>query len=161
MRKFLLVFVFILSLCGGIFDAGIASAQDKKPNGKMMKEIQEYKIKFLAQEMELKDNQKKEFADIYVKYDDERMKNFRDIRQLEKKLNSNSKEQEYKEINDKLASSRLRDVELEKEYNEKFSKVLTPKQIYKMKDAEEKFRRKMMDMRHKHKSGDKRKAKEK
>lgn len=161
MRKFLLVFVFILSLCGGIFDAGIASAQDKKPNVKMMKEIQEYKIKFLAQEMELKDNQKKEFADIYVKYDDERMKNFRDIRQLEKKLNSNSTEQEYKEINDKLASSRLRDVELEKEYNEKFSKVLTPKQIYKMKDAEEKFRRKMMDMRHKHKSGDKRKAKEK
>lgn len=149
MKKILL----LLSLFA--FTFGMACAQNKQkggePNPKMMKEIQEYKIKFLAQEMELKDDQIPKFTELYEKMSEEKRANFMNMRKLEKSLKSNSSEAEYKEVSDKISDCRLKDAQIDKEYDAKFATFLTQKQIYKMKAAEEKFRRKMHEMRHKKK----------
>ena len=48
-----------------------------------------------------------------------------------------------------MVSAKAKDAEISKRYEEKFAKLLTPKQRYKLKDAEESFRKKMQEMRRK------------
>ncbi len=54
-----------------------------------------------------------------------------------------------------MTDAKAKDAEISKRYDEKFSRLLTAKQVYKMKDAEEGFRRKMHEMRHKKAKGKK------
>lgn len=145
-KLFLLLSLLIVS-------AGVCFAQNKggKPDAKMFKEIQEYKVKFLCQEMELKDDQISKFTELYDKMNEEKRLNFESMRRLEKKLKSDATEAEYKEVSEKISECKLKDAQIDKEYDAKFAKFLSQKQIYKMKTAEEKFRRKMHEMRHKKK----------
>ncbi len=84
----------------------------------------------------------------------ERGKLFRSTREIEKKLRDGKpSEQEYTEACRALTEAKEKDAEIEKKYDAIFSEFLSSKQIYKMKDAEEKFRNKMHEMRHKKKSG--------
>ena len=106
-------------------------------------------MKFLAQEMDLKEDQKEKFVELYQKMSEERMQNFRRMRQLEDSLKENASEEDYKKASEGIADLKLADARIEKEYDAKFAKFLSQKQIYKMKEAEEKFRRKMHDMRQK------------
>lgn len=147
MKKFFLLFAALL------IAAITANAQcpKDKPDPKMLKEIQEYKIKFLAQEMELKADQMEQFAALYQKMSAEKHANFERMRSLEAKLRSEPSEADYKAATEAMADIRVKDAELEKRYDDEFGKFLSSKQIYKMKEGEEKFRRKMMDMHHKRK----------
>ena len=56
-----------------------------------------------------------------------------------------------------MTEAKEKDAEIEKKYDAIFSEFLTSKQVYKMKDAEEKFRNKMHEMRHKRRFGNSRK----
>lgn len=129
----------------------VAFAQkDNKSHGDMRREVHEFKLKFLAQEMELKEDQQKKFFETYNQMTDEKVKLFRETRELEKKLaeSKNATDAEYEAVNRAITSAKERDAAIEKKYDEKFAQFLTPRQLYKMKDAEEKFRRKMHEMRH-------------
>lgn len=143
----LLVFAAVIPVC----------AQHKgKDRENMRKEIKEYKMKFLAQEMELKDEQQKKFFELYSQMSDERMKVMSERLKLEKKLanNKSATDEEYKEVMSSIASAKEKEAEIEKKYDEKFSQFLSQKQIFKMKAAEEKFNDRMREMHHK-KRGDK------
>lgn len=122
-----------------------------KPDPKMLREIQEYKMKFLAQEMEIKPDQKEKFVELYQKMSSERHSNFEKMRKLEASLNENTSDADYKAATDAMADLRIKDAALEKKYDAEFAKFLTHKQIYQMKRGEEKFRRKMAGMHHKRK----------
>ncbi|MDE5903433.1 MAG: hypothetical protein K2O78_06415 [Muribaculaceae bacterium] len=147
MKKFFLLFVTLLLAAV----AANAECPQDKPDPKMLKEIQEYKIKFLAQEMELKPDQKEQFVTVYQKLSAEKQSNFERMRALEAKLRNNPSEADYKAATEAMADIRVKDAALEKKYDAEFAKFLSSKQIYKMKEGEEKFRRKMMDMHHKRK----------
>ena len=123
-----------------------AAQRPERPDPKMLKEIQEYKIKFLAQEMMLKDDQKEKFAELYQQMSNERQANLKHLHSLEKALDNNPSEADYKAITEAMANVKLKDARIEQIYDKKFAKFLSSKQIYKMKEAEEKFRRKMQDM---------------
>lgn len=144
-KQLLLLLIFTFSL----FSLPVAAQHKGNPDKKMMKEITEYKIKFIAQEIGLKDDQKEKFIDLYKKLNEERMKNFRRIRHLEKTLNEDSSEKDYKEASQTISDLKLQDAQLEKDYDTQFAKFLSQKQIYKMKEAEDQFRRKMNEMRQK------------
>lgn len=144
MKKLLLLLILVMGC------SVVASAQKHdKPDPKMFKEIQEYKVKYLAQEMDLKEDQTDKFVKLYQEMTEERHKNFSQMRRLEESLKDDSSEQQYKEATEKIAEIKLKDAQLEKAYDAKFAKFLSAKQIYKMKEAEENFRRKMHDMRQK------------
>lgn len=148
MKKQLLLLILFIS-AAFFFQALAQPKRDPGPDPKMMKEITEYKMKFLAQEMDLKEDQKEKFVELYQKMSEERMQNFRRMRQLEDSLKENASEEDYKKASEGIADLKLADARIEKEYDAKFAKFLSQKQIYKMKEAEEKFRRKMHDMRQK------------
>lgn len=145
MKKFTLLLLLILAAVIPVL------AQHKgKNHAAMRKEVQEFKLKFLAQEMELKEDQQKKFFDLYNRMTDEKIKVFKETKALEKKLSdtANASDAEYDEVSKAITAAKEKDAEIDKRYDEKFRQFLTPKQIFKMKAAEEKFRDKMHEMRH-------------
>ncbi len=149
-RKILLI---ILTMVLGI---GTLCAQEKakKSREEMRKEFREFKIKFIAQEIDLQEDQQKQFAELYDQMCDERMKIFEQTRRLERKVKkeSNATEEDYASVSRALTEAKEKDAAIEKKYDAKFSTFLSSKQIFKMKAAEEKFRKKMSEMRHKKKN---------
>lgn len=125
------------------------SGDTKADRREMRREMREFKIKFLAQEMDLKDTQKKQFSEVYGRMSEEKHKIFHETRQLERKLDSGkgATEEEYAEVSRAITEAKARDAAVEKKYDTEFAKFLSPKQIYQMKQAEEKFRRRMDEMR--------------
>ena len=127
--------------------------KEKKDRETMRKELMEFKLKYLAQEIDLKEDQQKQFFELYTQMSDERGKIFKETKALEKKLTKNpdASDTEYEAVSKAITAAKEKDAALEKKYDEQFAKFLTQKQIFKMKAAEEKFREKMNEMRHKRK----------
>lgn len=127
-----------------------AQQKNKKSREEMRKELREFKINYLVQEMELNDEQKAKFIPIYEKMSQERWQLFRETRQLERKVRDNKgSEADYKAVTKAMNNAKERDAEIEKAYDAQFAKFLTAKQIYKMHEAEGEFMRRMHKMRKK------------
>lgn len=146
-------FFLIILLC---FVAAVPSFAQKNKTDKetMRKELMEFKLKFLAQEMDLKEDQQQKFFDLYKQMSEERVKVFKETKALENKLKSNpdASDAEYEAVSKAITAAKEKDAAIEKKYDDKFAQFLTSKQIFKMKGAEEKFRQKMHEMRHKKKN---------
>lgn len=148
MRKVIL----LLLLAAGVFMPALA--HDKgKDNASMRKEIMEFKIKFLAQEMELKEDQQKKFSEIYRQMSREKFAVFKEMRDLKKKLSDKATDAEYEAYSKGLNAAKEKEAEIDKKYDAKFSEFLSQRQIYKMKEAEEIFREKMREMKGKKHKG--------
>lgn len=135
-----------------------AAAQNKgKDRQAMRREVEEFKLKYLAQEMDLKEDQQKKFFELYGEMSKEKKKLFKETKALEKRLaeSADASEAEYEAVSKAITDSKEKDAQIEKRYDEKFAEFLTPRQIFKMKSAEQKFREKMHEMRQKHRKGKK------
>ncbi len=122
------------------------------------KEIEDFKIKFLIEEMELEKSKQEKFSELYRQMQAEKSKVFSDMRNAERRIKDKKEatEKEYLEANEQITDARIKLAEIEKKYDEKFSAVLSKKQLFKMKEAEKLFREKMHKMRQsKHKKGQK------
>lgn len=150
MFKHLLLIIFLVIGCVAPVSA---QKHDKHDRDKMMKELREYKIKFLAQEMDLEGDQKARFAELYNEMSEKRMDCMREAWRMERDLkkNKDASEAEYQAVTDAMTKAKAQDAAIEKTYDEKFAKFLSQKQIFKMKEAENEFRKKMSEMRHKKK----------
>ncbi|MDE5773712.1 MAG: hypothetical protein K2H86_04570 [Muribaculaceae bacterium] len=146
MKKYLLL--LLLMVAGS---AAVSAQCRKGPDPKMWKEIQEFKLKFLSQEMDLSKDQEQKFFDLYNEMSEKKKAIFDEMRTVQNSLdkNKNADDKDYEEASKKLDALRDKDVALNKEYDKKFEKILTKRQIYKMKAAEDKFRHKMQQMRYK------------
>lgn len=142
----LLFFLFLT-----LVSVGSAFAQKEKSHKEMRREVMEFKLKYIAQEIDLKEDQQKQFLDLYKQMTDERVKIFRETKALERKLTAdgNASEADYEAVTKAITAAKEKDAAIEKKYDEKFAEFLSPKQIFKMKGAEESFRKKMHEMRHK------------
>lgn len=127
-----------------------AQQQEKKSKEEMRREIQEFKIKYLAQEMELTDEQKEKFEPLYGRMCTERWQLFQTARQMERKVKKNAQatEADYQAAAKAMTEAREKDAELMKNFDAQFSKFLSSKQMFKMKEAEQDFDKRMRKMRH-------------
>lgn len=147
MKKIILLIAVLIS---GI---SFSFAQDEEPGrrDKMFREVQEFKMKYLAQEMDLSDVQKKKFFELYEEMTKSRQECYKDAISLDRKLKSapeEAKEEEYEQVTEAFSKANSEWSVIENQYNEKFAEFLTPKQIYKMREAENNFRAKLDEMRH-------------
>ncbi|MDE5871549.1 MAG: hypothetical protein K2H22_06395 [Muribaculaceae bacterium] len=148
MKKYLLLLLFaILSLPS-------ASAQDKD-KAKMMEELQQFKIDFLAKEMQLSEKEKAEFIPLYKEYDEQRRKAGAEAWKFERQLkkNKDASEADYKKLAELQKTAREKDNEIVKKFDSRLESFLSAKQIYQMHQGEEKFFEKMKEMRKKHRDG--------
>lgn len=113
-----------------------------KGNDSNKKEMAEFKLKFLADELDLKEDQKKEFEEVYTQMVSERRAVFKRIKKAEKSIseNKNATEADYERANKEINDAKNEMSLIEKKYDEKFATFLSKKQIYKLKEAENKFK---------------------
>lgn len=128
----------------------MAFAQQKS-KAEMGREIMEFKLKFLAQEMDLKADQQNRFVEVYTRMSNEKKKAFETAIALEKRVrnNKNASAEEFQQASDAMAKAKIAEGQIDQKYDAEFKKFLSPKQIYQMKEAEQKFRAKMKELRHK------------
>lgn len=81
---------------------------------------------------------------------DERMQVFEQTRRLERKVKKDPQatDEDYAAVSRAITEAKEKDAAIEKKYDAKFSTFMSSKQLFKMKAAEEKFRQKMNEMRH-------------
>lgn len=145
--------ILILSLLVGFVMVSSAQPHGKgkpeKDHEKMKKELMEFKMKYLADEMDLKDDQKQEFFELYQSLEEQRGAIYRPVMEMRRKLkhDKNATEADYQKVTDAMNTANAESAELEKKYDEKFSEFLSQKQLYKLKEAEKSFREKLQEMR--------------
>lgn len=117
-------------------------------HAKMRKEYREYKMKVIAQELELKGETRNRFFEVYNEMCDERAPLMHELGSLRRRINkeANISDEEYMTINKAMTEGKEKDARIEQKYDEKFATFLTAKQIYQMKGIEEKIRKKALEM---------------
>lgn len=155
MKKVFLIILLILTGIPAIF------SQDDDPvkREKMMKEVQEFKMKYLAQEMELSEVQKKKFFELYEEMCESKKECYQEAVVMNRRLkgNKDATEEDYQQVRNAFSQANSKWAGIEKQYDEKFSEFLSQKQIYEMKEAESSFRAKFEEMKHKRKKDKKEK----
>lgn len=132
-----------------ILPASADPGSKKGDNKAMRKELLDFRMKFIAQEIELRDDQQKQFFDVYTKMWEEKEKVHHEVRSLKKKLKEDSKlsDSEFRKISTAVAQGEEKEAEIVKRYQAQFAKFLSSAQISKMKIAEDKFKAKLKAMR--------------
>lgn len=152
MNKF---FVWIVLFIAG---SSLAMAQEENwtKREKMFREVQEFKMKYLAQEMELSELQKKKFFELYEDMTRSKQECFQNAIDLDRKIKheKGATDADYQQVTEAFNKANAESAEIDRQYNEKFAEFLSPKQIYQMKEAENEFRVKMDQMRHNRKKDD-------
>lgn len=135
-----------LALCG----AARVSAQPPQLNeddrGRYINEIRTYKHDFLTRDLGLSREQQREFFGLYDDMEDEVRKLNEETRDLEHQVNSDAEatDTEIEAASHAVFEQKLKEGKIEMEYYEKFSKVLTPRQLLKLKSSEKKFTQSLM-----------------
>lgn len=146
--KILLILLALLSVL-----PSFAQKQGNKDHDGKRKEMMEFKMKFLADEIGIKDDQRKQFFEVYQQMETERRAIFKKIKTAEKSIaaNKNASEADYEKANKEISEAKNEMTKIDKKYEDKFSTFLSKKQIYKLKEAENKFMEKVRNCRDKKK----------
>lgn len=147
MNKTLTAVLLSLMICVGL--PAYSTEQPKGPDHKKFnKELREFKYKFLAQEMQLADDQQQRFFELYAQMSSEKRKNRAEVWRMQKNVMAKkpATDAEYVKLYEAMSAGKIADGQIERKYDEKFKTFLTPVQICKMKIAEQRFHKKLMDM---------------
>jgi len=112
-----------------------------------MKEMQQYKNEFIARKLSLTDEQKAEFTPLYNTMDEEIRKVQDEAEQLYRqtlKKDGNATDLEYEKAAEAAYELKGRENEIEMRYFKNFKTILTPRQLFQLKDAERDFTRQLM-----------------
>lgn len=121
---------------------------DKGSREKWFKEVRELKHQFLIKELGLKKEQQQEFFNLYDKMEEENFKVQAETRAMERRVNElgdKASDLEYEKAADALFEAKQKEGEIDLKYRNEFKKVLSPQQMFRLKSAERKFTRELMD----------------
>lgn len=125
-----------------------APKQSRADRDKWLKEVREYKHDKLVEETDMSAAQKAEFLPIYSAMEQEIYQVNIEARNLENKI-SNSTEEiselEYEKAAEALAEVKSHEGDIELKYYKKFEKILSKKQLFLLKRAENRFTRDMLN----------------
>ena len=139
MKKLLVISILVLSI------AATAMAQQ---NGrtKFATDMYQAKHEMIIQELGLTMTQQKQFMPLYEQMEREIYQVNRNARALasEVEKKKNPSDRDYEAAASALSRTRIQEGEIEAKYFEKFSKILSKKQLFQLKQAEVKFTREMI-----------------
>lgn len=146
---------YLLLLLISFLAIPFAGAQEKKDKAKMMEELQQFKIDYIAKEMQLSEKEKAEFIPLYKEYDKNRRQAGEAAWKFERELKKkgDASEADYKKLLELQQAKRDKDNEIVKNFDAKLATFLSAKQINIMHQSEDKFFDKMKEMRKKHHEG--------
>jgi len=148
MKRILFSFLIIFFLGGHVF-----AQPGQGMNAQRRKEIKEMQLKFIINKLQLTNKEKNEFVPLYKKYSSEREKLFMEKHKTMQNFRQHSlnmSDEELLALSDKFVDINLQLAQLNKQYNEKFKKVLLPVKIILLYQAENEFKRELIKkMQHK------------
>lgn len=115
---------------------------------KWFDEMKELKHEFLARQLKLTAEQRDKFFDIYDKMDEELGRLNHDTRQLERKIRQapagEVSDVDYDQAIQAQIDLKGRECDIEKRYYADLRGILTKKQLFELKNAEQEFRMQLM-----------------
>ena len=138
MKRILSIIILTLAI------AATATAQNGRT--KFATDMYQAKHEMIIEELGLTQTQQKQFMPMYEQMEREIYQVNRNARALanEVEKKSNPSDRDYEAAASALSNTRMREGEIEAKYFEKFSKILTKKQLFQLKQAEVKFTREML-----------------
>ena len=138
MKKIFIISILMLTI------ATTAVAQNGRT--KFATDMYQAKHEMIIQELGLTQTQQKQFMPLYEQMEREIYQVNRNARALagEVEKKKNPSDRDYEAAASALSNTRMREGEIEAKYFEKFSKILTKKQLFQLKQAEVKFTRQML-----------------
>jgi len=120
---------------------------------KFATDMYQAKHELIIQECGLTMTQQKQFMPLYEQMEREIYQVNRNARVLANEIENkkNPSDREYEAAASALSSTRMREAEIENKYFEKFSKILSKKQLFLLKQTEVKFTREMLGKKKKNK----------
>ena len=146
MNKLILSLALLLS---AVMLPVYASAQrpSEREREVWMKEMQQYKNDFIAKKLSLTDEQKAKFIPLYNSMDEEIRKAQGEAEQLYRqtmKKDGSATDLEYEKAAEAIYELKGRENEIEMRYFKDFKTILTPRQLFQLKDAERDFTRHLL-----------------
>lgn len=137
MKRFLSILILTMVI------AAAAPAQNRT---KFATDMYQAKHEMIIEELGLTQTQQKQFMPLYEQMEREIYQVNRNARVLasEVEKKSNPSDRDYEAAASALSNTRMREGEIEAKYFDKFSKILTKKQLFLLKQAEVKFTREMI-----------------
>ncbi|HET6224954.1 MAG TPA: Spy/CpxP family protein refolding chaperone [Bacteroidia bacterium] len=136
-NKYIFSLLYTLLLSVSIF------AQDGKGNPSKKEDIETMKIAFITQKLELTPQEAQQFWPIYNQYSEKTKELRKKRRQDNREARANFDELSDKEVEQLISNDmaiRQKELDLQREYNEKFKAVLPIKKVAKLYAAEEQFK---------------------
>lgn len=99
---------------------------------------------YIMAEIGLTPEEAAEFIPLCDEYRNKKMEVGKEARKYERMLGKNPTDKEYKRVLDLNIDVRIREAELEKEYNDKFLEIISAEKLYRYKKAEIRFARDFM-----------------
>lgn len=127
-----------------------AWAKDKNHNNanrsQWTQEMLDYKHDFIAEQTEMTQAQRDKFMPLYEAMEKEVFAVHRTAREQAKKISSTTKasDQDYANAARAMSQVKVKEGEIEGRYFDKFSKILSKKQMFQLKQAELKFSKQML-----------------
>lgn len=147
MNRFFIIccLVFIQSVINSSYAQSNQQA-DEADRLRWIREVRNYKHDFLARELELTEQQQKQFYTDYDAMEDRILEVNNSTRDLEQKVLDNPKASEVEQEAAARAIFELKSEEgkIELEYFEKFKETLAPAQLLRLKNAERRFTQQLM-----------------
>ncbi|MBQ7041335.1 MAG: hypothetical protein IJN66_01315 [Muribaculaceae bacterium] len=161
MKRLSILFI-IISLFAQLSTVDAQKKQSKEERQQWFKEMREYKHNFLIKELALDKEQQETFFPIYDAMEDETFKLHHGTRKLQRELSKKDADVtdiEYEKAAEALFELKYKEAQIELKYFEQFKNVLTKKQLFLLKKAEDKYTRHLMRQHDKHKKNKNRKEK--
>lgn len=147
MTKRTALIAFILSVMVLPFAAYAQSSDTQR--SRWMEEMRKYKFDFFTKELSLDKEQQSQFLPLYEEMEKEIFKVNNDADNQIKKIAAQSEatDAEYKAAALAASKAKLREGEIQVEYFSKFEKILSAKQLFQLKQAEDKFTKELLNLR--------------
>lgn len=138
MNKIFSIFAFFVCACIGLMGQQSLSSEERDL---WLAELRQYKHDFIAKELSLSTDQQEAFFPLYDEMEDQLNDVAQEVRDLEVSINNSptASADEVQAAAFALFDQKRRESVIELLYFEKFKDTLTPKQLFRLKNAERKF----------------------
>ncbi len=141
----LIALAALLMCCTAVATAKDAAGKSRSNRSQWTQEMLDYKHDFIAEQTEMTQAQREKFMPLYEAMEKEVFAAHRTAREQAKKVSSSkATEQDYATAARAMSQVKVKEGEIEGRYFEKFSKILSKKQMFQLKQAEMKFSRQML-----------------
>lgn len=142
------IFFSVLFLCSSLAAHADKNSNAPQQENKWITEVRNYKHAFLIKETGMTEAQQKEFIPLYTEMEDKVYSTNREARNLEQQLSNSQEEandENYASVATALSQVKEKEAEIENHYFELFSKILSKKQMFLLKRAENRFSIEMLN----------------